>query len=125
MRTALAFSYGFAAALAFPSSPTELSVPSLPKSWRPGVKWQIVIHAPVDVNQTKITPTDAGVWDIDYFHAIKHPDIIPTLVSACPRVAKDIDGPSGKSPAPLTCVNRNHPRRETTTWCYATSTWGL
>ena len=81
MRTCFTLIYGFAAAaLAVPSPPAEPGVPSLPASWKPGVKWQIVIHAPVDVNQT-IIPTDAGVWDIDYFHALSHPDIIPTLVS--------------------------------------------
>lgn len=86
MRISLALYYGLTAVLAAPS-PAETPTPRLPASWKPGVKWQIVIHAPVDVNQT-IVPSDAGVWDIDYFHALKHPDIIPTLVSGFPAAVE-------------------------------------
>ena len=79
MRNPLALTPCLAAiARAAPSQP-EPRAPSLPASWKPGVKWQIVIHAPVDINETVI-PSDARVWDIDYFHALSHPEIIPKLV---------------------------------------------
>lgn len=80
MRAPLTFAYCLAATTLAVPSPVEPRAPSLPASWKPGVKWQIVIHAPVDVNET-IIPSDAQVWDIDYFHALNHPDIIPALVS--------------------------------------------
>ncbi|SPO03650.1 related to endo alpha-1,4 polygalactosaminidase precusor [Cephalotrichum gorgonifer] len=69
-----------ATTLAFPSPPEEPCDYGLPSIWKPGVKWQIVIHAPVDITQSVI-PLDARVWDIDYFHALDHPDIIPALKS--------------------------------------------
>ena len=38
--------------------------------WKPGVKWQIEIQAPLD--QTKpLVPEDAVVWDVDLFQAQK------------------------------------------------------
>jgi hypothetical protein len=52
---------------------------TLPSTWKPGVKWQIVLHAPVDASKP-IVPSEARVWDIDYFHALKYPEIIPKLV---------------------------------------------
>lgn len=82
MRAPLSLLACFAAvALAVSERTLEPRGPRLPDSWKPGVKWQIVIHAPVDVSEG-IIPSDAQVWDIDYFHALQHPDIIPTLVSA-------------------------------------------
>lgn len=80
MRASLALAPFLAASTIAVPAPGNPRPPSLPASWKPGVKWQIVIHAPVDVNQT-IIPSDARVWDIDYFHALENPDIIPALVS--------------------------------------------
>jgi hypothetical protein len=76
----LFLSSSLATALAWPSVwPYEKRATALPSNWKPGVKWQIVIHAPIDI-RTTVIPTEAQVWDIDYFHALDHPEIIPALV---------------------------------------------
>jgi hypothetical protein len=56
---------------------------ALPAIWEPGVKWQIVLQAPIDITKP-LQPADARVWDIDYFHALAHPNIIPHLVGFPP-----------------------------------------
>ncbi|KEZ40141.1 hypothetical protein SAPIO_CDS9179 [Scedosporium apiospermum] len=82
----LFLSSSLATALAWPSVwPYEKRATALPSNWKPGVKWQIVIHAPIDI-RTTVIPTEAQVWDIDYFHALDHPEIIPALKSPAPDV---------------------------------------
>ncbi|KAK7934943.1 carbohydrate-binding module family 1 protein [Apiospora marii] len=59
----------------------ECQVPSrAPSFFKPGVKWQIEIQEPIRVpgNNVPVIPTDAKVWDIDMFQAIKY-NVIPEL----------------------------------------------
>jgi hypothetical protein len=63
-----------------PSSP---SLNGLPSTWQPGVKWQIVIDDPIDINKP-LEPADVRVWVIDYFHAEQNREIIPFLKAAHP-----------------------------------------
>ena len=63
--------------------------PALPKragidfsQWKPGVKWNIVLHYPLDASKPT-TPSDAVVWDIDLQSAKDYPEIIPALKVSC------------------------------------------
>lgn len=51
---------------------------SVPPGFTPGVKWQIEIQKPLDTAAAPI-PTDARVWDIDLYHAQRHPNMIQYL----------------------------------------------
>lgn len=53
----------------------------LPKTWNKDSKWQVEILAPVQLpahSDQKMVP-DAGIWDIDLWHAVKNPAIVDGL----------------------------------------------
>ena len=79
-RSIVALSIFSASGLASPITGLLERQAALPASWKPGVRWQIVEQAPVDVSQP-LSPIEAQVWDIDLFQAQDHPEIIPFLVS--------------------------------------------
>lgn len=53
----------------------------LPKTWNKDSKWQVEILTPVQLpahSDQKMVP-DAGIWDIDLWHAVKNPSIVDGL----------------------------------------------
>ncbi|KAK5653202.1 hypothetical protein OQA88_9100 [Cercophora sp. LCS_1] len=54
-----------------------------PPSFTPGVKWQIEIQNTIST-KAPLKPTDALVWDIDLYHAVRNPSVIPYIRSTIP-----------------------------------------